>query len=258
VRVLLTGASGFIGSHVARSFAARGDDVVAFAGDLREPFAFAEPFDAVVHLAQSRRYRDPDGADDVRAVNVEATGRLIALAPATFVLASSGSVYAPRADPIREEDELGATGTYAESKQAAEELVRARGGAILRFFTVYGPGQRGMLVANLVDRVLAGEPVEVDDLTINPIYVEDAARAVVAATQVGRSLTANVAGDEAVSLADLVAKIQSLAGRSAPVAVRPGAPRALVGANDRMKHELGVSPAWTLERGLAATVAAYS
>jgi nucleoside-diphosphate-sugar epimerase len=249
VKVLLTGASGFIGSQVARRL---GDEVVPFRGDLREPFAFDESFDCVVHLAQSRRYRDPGGADDVRAVNVEATERLLELAP-LFVLASSGSVYAPRAEPIHEEDELGATGAYAESKQAAEELVRARGGAILRFFTVYGPGQSGMLVANLVDRVLAGEPVEVDDLTINPIYVEDAARAVVSA--IGKSVTANVAGDEAVSLAELAARIQSLAGRSVPVTVRPGPPRALVGANDRMKRELGVSPEWTLERGLAATLA---
>ena len=54
----------------------------------------------------------------------------------------------------------------------------------MRPFFVYGPGQRGMLIRVLTDRVLAGETVTVrgnPGMRINPIYVGDAARAIEAA-----------------------------------------------------------------------------
>ena len=63
---------------------------------------------------------------------------------------------------------------------------------ILRFFFVYGPGQSNeMLIPRLVKSVREGQPIALDGLDglrINPVYVEDAVRAVVSASGAGRSI----------------------------------------------------------------------
>jgi len=275
LKVLVTGATGFIGSHLMPRLARR-HDVVALARrevvgarwvaqDLRDPFAFEEPVDAVVHLAQSRRYRElPEGTADVHAVNVESTRRLLELAhrasARVFVLASSGSVYAPRDKPLVESDPVDDSNAYAASKLAAEELVAdyadSFAAAVLRFFTVYGPGQHGRLVADLIERVVIGKPIAVRNLRLSPTYVEDAVRAVEAALSVEKHVVANVAGDEAMTLAELVAAIEHLTGRTAIVEPIDDEPVSLVGANDCLKRVLRAPPVWTFERGLAATVGA--
>ena len=161
-RVLLTGAAGFIGSHVAEALLARGDKVVgldnfeafyspdvkrrnveasrAYArytlieSDLRSAAAveraFGEgPFDAVVHLAARAGVRpslqDPAGYSET---NVSGTALLLEAARRRgvghFVFASSSSVYGARsAAPFRESDPVEEpVSPYAATKRAGEIL----------------------------------------------------------------------------------------------------------------------------------------
>src|SRR3954469_3026719 len=96
MRVPVTGANGFIGSHLLPELTAR-QEVIALTRSGPPPEAeplvdwvvqdLAEPLmerklpariDAVVHLAQSARYKEfPDGAADVYAVNVHSTFQLL-------------------------------------------------------------------------------------------------------------------------------------------------------------------------------------
>jgi UDP-glucuronate 4-epimerase len=161
-KVLLTGAAGFIGSHVAEALLARGDEVTgldnfeefyspavkrrnvqsalahsgytAMEGDIRSTAiverAFDEgPLDAVIHLAARAgvrpSLRDPVGYMDT---NVSGTARLLEAARGKgighFVFASSSSVYGARSTaPFRESDPVDEPASpYAATKRAGEIL----------------------------------------------------------------------------------------------------------------------------------------
>jgi UDP-glucuronate 4-epimerase len=163
MRILVTGAAGFIGSHLCERLCARGDDVVGFdnfdpfyprdvkqanleaparsprfsfvEGDLRaeadvgRALAAARP-DVVVHLAALAGVR-PSLADPARyaEVNVVGTQRLAAACRAggiaRFVFASSSSVYGfDSAVPFKESDPcLRPVSPYASTKRAGELLL---------------------------------------------------------------------------------------------------------------------------------------
>lgn len=167
--ILVTGATGRIGSRFvprlldqgeavrvfvrdpgkASPFAARGADVVTRdlldEGELRGAL---DGVSAVVHLAAAFRGVDEREAT---AVNRDATTRLARAAldasVGRFVYASTNLVYGHgRQRPAREEDEPAAAGVYPESKAASEALLRrlhadeGLGLRILRFAFVYGEG----------------------------------------------------------------------------------------------------------------------
>lgn len=282
MRVLLTGGTGFIGSHLLPTLAAE-HEVVALARrrppdtpegvtwierDLAAPFDASDlpaRVDAVIHLAQSRQYRDfPAGADDVFAVNVEGTFRLLDYARRAgaqrFVYASTGGVYGASYERLVETAQVDPLNFYLASKYAAETLMSAYRGLlhtiVFRFFFVYGPGQQGMLVPSLLGRVVRDEEIAVlgrPGLRINPIHVADAIRVFGPALALERSDLFNVAGDKAVRIEELVAAMGRAAGRTPRVRHEEGRPEGdLVGDNERMKAVLGVTPAVTLEQGLAS------
>lgn len=283
--VLLTGATGFIGRHLLTSLAGA-HDVVAIARaappdelaglatwirhDLARPLdrgALPAQVDTIVHLAQSPRYRDfPDGAADVFALNVAAPAELLDYARGAgaqrFVLCSTGGVYRPSDEHVREGHPVSPLNFYLASKYAAEVLLvpyrEVLQTVVLRPFFVYGPGQRGMLVASLAGRVLRGEQVAVDGdpgLRINPIHVRDAARAIAAAVELDRSDVVNVAGDEAVTITELVERLAQVAATEAVIVHRGAGPAGdLLGDNTRMREVLGVVPEMTLDAGLREVV----
>jgi UDP-glucose 4-epimerase len=282
VKILLTGATGFIGRRLAAELSRR-HEVVAVGRerpempvewieqDLARPMnrgALPQRLDAVVHLAQSRRYRDfPDGAGDMFSINVQSTFSLLEHARAagaqTFIFASTGGIYAHSYDALVETDPVLPLDFYLTSKHVAEQLIGNYRSffhtIVFRFFFVYGPGQRRMLVPTLAERVLRSETVTVEGtpgLRINPIYVEDAIRVFEPALTLGSSELFNVAGDEVVAIDELVRAIGRATARDPLLEHTPGSQAGdLVGDNARMKSVLGVEPRVTLEEGLAATCA---
>jgi UDP-glucose 4-epimerase len=160
--ILLTGASGLVGTRLLPRLVARGLECSALVrgevvlpagargvrGDLLDAASLREAVegvDAVVHLAALFRTGDEDA---IWRVNLDGTRALVEAvathAPgARFVMASTGNVYdADTARPAREDDAATPVAAYPASKLAAEALVRESGltWCILRFPFIYGDG----------------------------------------------------------------------------------------------------------------------
>jgi nucleoside-diphosphate-sugar epimerase len=285
VRIVLTGATGFVGSHVLPMLV-RNHEVIALArqprppltasnvtwitSDLAKPLDFARlpgAVDAVIHLAQSKRYREfPDGAEDVFAVNVQSTFQLLEYARATgaskFLFASTGGVYGSASRPLSEDDRLNPLNFYISSKYSAESFVASYRPLfhtiVFRFFFVYGPGQQGMMVPSLLQRVVNGEPITIQGdpgIRTNPIYVDDASAVFEPALALDESNLFNIAGEEVVTIRNLVELMEQASGREAMIERAPGdLDGDLVGDNTRMKDILGVTPATPLLDGLRSMV----
>jgi nucleoside-diphosphate-sugar epimerase len=277
MRVLVTGATGLIGRSLVRRlapanqvFAVSRRAIPELEGvewirlDLSQPFDSAVlpgTVDAIAHLAQSDQYRDfPNGAMDLFAVNVQSTAALLDYArgsgASSFVLASTGGCYGVSRDPIAEDAPLTTPGPYFRSKRMAELLAEnyrgELGGAILRFFFVYGPGGK-LLVARLARKILAGEEIVIagdPGMAMNPIHVEDAAAAVEAALGLSEQATINVAGDEVLRVRELVERLAGAMGREARISASEDAPGDLVADTSLMRSLLGVRPEIDLDRGL--------
>lgn len=285
-RILVTGATGLIGRSLVERLrtdnellalgrSAPGPGAQWLRADLSERLAVGtlpSRADAVVYLAQSEHFRDfPARAAHIFQVNVAAVQAMLDWARGAgvrrFVLASSGGVYGHGDNAFREDDAIapgGPLGYYLASKQCAELLTESYAGSftvvILRFFFVYGHGQRrSMLVPRLVDSVRQGRPVTLqgsEGVRLNPTYVEDASVAVCRALQLDESHVINVAGSEVFSLRELATAIGSAVGRDPVFDVRSQeAPRHLVADTQKMSRLLG-APKVRFADGLRALLAA--
>jgi nucleoside-diphosphate-sugar epimerase len=163
MRVLVTGASGFLGGPVCAELRGRGHEVLALVrrpgseppgteavrGDLTDAGALTAAVDAaapeaVIHLAaEIGSQRD---ARKIEEVNVHGLSRLLAASADAgarrFVFASTVVTGDAGGRVLTEEDDLPATTPYGRSKQEGERLVRASGleAVIMRPGHIYGPG----------------------------------------------------------------------------------------------------------------------
>ncbi|MGV9265760.1 NAD-dependent epimerase/dehydratase family protein [Kitasatospora sp. NPDC003701] len=173
MRIAVTGAGGFCGSHVARAAAALGLDVLCL-GRSPGPVGRHVPWDAttgdpdltgvdlVVHCAAAVADLPRGSAGEAQqyAVNVTGTERLLrAAAGRPVVQVSSASVYDPRLDrsavPEQHPTEGGHLNAYGRTKAAGERLALEAGAVVLRPRAVYGPGDPH-LAPQLLARVRHG------------------------------------------------------------------------------------------------------
>jgi nucleoside-diphosphate-sugar epimerase len=283
VKVLVTGASGFIGAQLVPALAQAGHEVVALVRDpgrapegatiavvdlSRPPELDAlEPMDAIVHLAQAN-VRLPSGAAELVRVNTFGTGELLEWGRRTgaprFVFASSGSIFGLGEGVVEETTTRRTDELYGVTKEIAERLVQSyarwyESTAILRPFAPYGPTQTGRVIPELVRRVRQGEPVTLNAggrPRMTPLYVDDVVRAFCAALELDGDRVIHLAGDEAVSIRELAELIGDVLEREPVFDERDEVVGDLVSDNTRMREVLGVAELVPLGEGLRATALA--
>jgi UDP-glucuronate 4-epimerase len=291
MRYVVTGAAGFIGSHLTEALLAEGHDVVAVdsfndyydpalkqenaAGfdvsrlDLAEDDLALDGFDGVFHLAGQPGVRSFGTVfDEYVRRNLLATQRVFesaARAGVRVVFASSSSVYGDAESyPTSEDARPSPISPYGITKLGCEQLAYAYAksfgldAVLLRYFTVYGPRQRpDMAFARIVDALARGASFELygDGLQSRSFtYVADVVAATVAAMS-GPAALLNVGGGAEASMRDAIATLERVSGRPLELVEKPAAEgdvRRTAADTQRIERELGWRAQTTLEDGLRA------
>jgi UDP-glucose 4-epimerase len=300
--VFVTGGAGFIGLHVVPMLLDRGHHVRIydnmFRGDRDAVNRLAEGgrvelidqdiryggavnaamrgSDVVIHLAAmsiNKSVADPHESVDL---NISGTHNVIAAAAdhgvRRLVFASSASVYGdPQKLPMHEDDPLDPLTPYCIAKRTGEDLLRyyqkhaGLSWLALRFFNVYGPGQKTTayytsVINHFVNRLRAGQPPVIDgrgEQSMDFIHVHDIARSVVAAVDAEQgNVPVNVGTGIDTSIAALAKILIEAVGADVSPEFKPRDVLVSRRAADitRAREILGWEPTITVEDGMRALV----
>lgn len=271
--MIVTGANGFVGSHLVRELTANGASVTAVVRrdadtwrldelvprirvvradlDQLQPSGVQRQLgraELVYHLAAAGTNQAEHDPDVMLNANVIGTYQVLEMTRRVgakrLVCAGTGFEYGVVSN-ASETSELRPISVYAATKAAASLVAHAsarRDGlsvVTLRTFSVYGPGQaRHFVIPYATVRALAGRPIQLTGATQlrDFLYVDDAVRAYLRAGDVQQASgeTYNIGSGREVTVRDVVAKIVSLSASSSEV---------VLGARPYSQHELWASSA---------------
>lgn len=228
MKILLTGATGFIGSHLIGPIS-QNHEVIALVrqppkvapgveadfvqGNLSDPGIVAglpSKIDVVIHLAQAEN-DFPENSNEMFQVNLASTQVLADYARRAqarqFVYASTGNVYKRSASAYTELSPVEAESFYEVTKLSSENLLKLYSSwfnvSILRLFTPYGPGQQQRMLTKIADLVRSKQPVVLHNggqPFVSPVYIDDLISILLQAVGKEISTVINISGDEAVSV----------------------------------------------------------
>ncbi|MEQ9812105.1 MAG: NAD-dependent epimerase/dehydratase family protein [Azospirillaceae bacterium] len=296
-RILVTGGCGFIGGHLTRRLLAEGarvavlDDLSTGAtaapgaeiveGDIRDAGLVARlvgESDLVYHLAAVASVtRSAEDWTGTHAINAGGTVAVLDAARARqvpVIYASSAAIYGDQPHhPVDEQAPARPLSAYGVDKLTAEGQAAVAGRLFqvptlgLRFFNVYGPGQRpdspySGVISRFVDLARRGQRLTINGdggQTRDFVYVTDVVDALMRArgAVAVAAPVANICTGTGITVLDLAATINRLTGNHAANVFRPSRASDIyfsIGVPDRARALLGFVPATPFDEGLRATI----
>ncbi len=240
-RVVVTGASGFIGLNLVRALSDLGSEVLVI--DRSQPaqhfphveFEWADlrhlgktyETDYLIHFAAitNAGYAEKYPLDTYE-VNVLGTVNLLnhVNVKKRILFPSTALVYRASATPISEDDEQDTASVYAQSKAIGEQLIKfhcQRAGVdytLVRFFNIFGQGQLPMYIVPQVLRQIVEEGRIVlrnGAVTRDLLYVDDCIDAVLklVVSPDATNTVFNIGSGSTVSIAEIARTAVGISGR---------------------------------------------
>ena len=295
MKVLITGAGGFVGRHLSACVCAAGYDVVALLGPPDAPLEGIEAsviqgdirdadlmdkviagVDCLIHAAGppsvAASFADPALFAGVHVQGTATVMHAAAKAGVSNVIhVSSAEVYGGGGSTLVREDHICAPlSPYGSAKFGAEWMARAILAAsdvaltILRPFSLYGPGQRmDSLIGTILMQLADGGPVQLRDLSPvrDYLHIADFCELVLAAsTSPAKFRLLNACSGEGISVGQLAEAAMAAAGL--PVDVRQDGPdrpadiSRLIGCRAAAAAELAWKPRVSLNAGITSMISA--
>jgi len=273
--ILVTGASGFIGSALVNQLKHMNFNVLEFnstMGDIVEYDFSTEYMDKeiyhIFHLASKTFVPDSwEKPIDFYKTSVIGTGNILELCrkqniPLTFV---SAYLYGlPEKLPISENDKIKSNNPYAHSKYLVEELCRFYSEyydvkiTIARPFNIYGKKQKDMfLIPHIIEQVLNDDNIKVKDL--NPkrdyIYLDDLISGLLKTLNNTKQFSIyNFGSGMELSVNEIIEIIQNVADTNKKIisenSERKNEIMHVIADISKVKNDLGWSPKFNFEDGI--------
>lgn len=296
MRVLLTGLTGFIGSHVGRLVIRDGHELTAIVRPASSPWRIADYAehvrllpgelehvdrisdaiaslrpDVCIHLAWRGGW-GVDGRGDRNVDSIESSLNLVRTVVAAgctrLVVVGTCFEYETGHEVVSEDTPIAPHDLYGASKHAvhvvAEHLTRAAGVGLAwpRIFYTYGPFEDPRrLVPSIVAALRRGEVARTTpgEQVRDYLHVADVAAAIWQIAQSDCAGAVNIASGVPVRVRDVASTVARLLDREDLLMVgalpyRADEPMVLAASGQRLREDIGWSPRYDLQTGLAQTV----
>lgn len=255
--VLVTGAAGFIGSHLVERLVEEGYDVIAVdnmlrgkldnlskvldkikfvKGDVRDyelMKEFVRGSELVFHLASLSRVlpsiENPELCFEVNVKGTEVMARLCSKYRKKLIFSSSREVYgSPKYLPVDEAHPLNPENPYGASKVCGEKIIEAYAKSYglnyvtLRLTNVYGLRDFDRVIPIFVEKALKGEDLVVygADKVLDFVYIDDVINALINAIDCYEGLALNVGSGVGTSLLELANLVRNMTNKEVKIIIK--------------------------------------